>query len=131
MRFNKKVVGAALIVATIAFTGAASTASNTVAAGAGRLGYSNTVVTGGTINSINYDLDTAEPPLLTAVHIEVEDLTPDAVVSVQLNAGGNLDTCTQGAVGVSPTSHIYDCTLTGANAALSADLLTNTYITIT
>jgi hypothetical protein len=128
---NKKLVGAALIVAAIAFTGAASTASNTVAAGAGRLGFSDTVVSGGTINSINYDLDSAHPPLLTAVHIEVEDMTPDAVVKVQLNAGGNIDTCAKGAAGVSPTAHVYDCTLTGANAALSADLLLNTYITIT
>ena len=130
MRKNKKLVGAALVVAAIAFTGAASTASNTVAAGAGRLGFSDTTVTGGTINVISYSVDTAHPPLLTDVHIEVEDLTPDAVVSVQLNAGGNIDTCTQGAVGVSVTSHVYDCTLTGANAALSADLLTHTYITI-
>ncbi len=37
MRNKKKLVGAALAVAAIAFTGAASTASNTVAAGAGRL----------------------------------------------------------------------------------------------
>ena len=128
MRNKKKLVGAALIVAAIAFTGAASTASNTVAAGAGRLGYSDTVVTGGTINSITYSLDSAHPPLLTAVHINVNDLTPDAVVSVQLNAGGNIDTCTQGTDQTG--SHDYDCTLTGANAALSADLLTNMYITI-
>ena len=59
MRINKKLVGAALIVAAIAFTGAASTASNTVAAGAGRLGYSDTTVTGGTINSTNQTADKA------------------------------------------------------------------------
>lgn len=129
MRINKKLVGAALVVAAIAFTGAASTASNTVAAGAGRLGYSDTVVTGGTINSITYSLDSAHPPLLTAVHINVTDMTPDAVVTVQLNAGGNIDTCVQGAD--TTGEHDYDCTLTGANALLSADLLTNTYITIT
>ena len=128
MRINKKLVGAALVVAAIVFGGAASTASNTVAAGAGRLGFSDTTVSGGTINSIRYSLYSAHPPLLTAVTINVDDMTPDAVVTVQLNAGGNIDTCTQGLD--TTGSHDYDCTLTGANALLSADQLLHTYITI-
>ena len=121
-------VGAALVIAAIAFAGSASTASNTVATGAGRFGYSDTVVTGGTINSINYSVDSSHPPLLTDVHINVTDMTPDAVVTVQLNATGNIDTCVQGAD--TTGEHDYDCALTGLNAALSADLLVNTYITI-
>lgn len=129
MRNNKKVLGAGLIVLAFAFTSAASTASNTVAAGAGRLGYSNTVVTGGTINSIDYTLDSANPPLLTEVIINVDDLTPAAVVRVKLNAAGNVDSCTAGTPSGGNTD--YTCTLTGANAALSADLLVNTYILIT
>ena len=129
MRINKKIIGIGLILAALLFSQAASTASNTVAAGAGRLGYSDTTVTGGTINSIDYTLDSAHPPLITAVTINVDDMTPDAVVKVQLNSGGNIDTCVKGAD--TTGSHDYDCTLTGANAALSADLLDHTYIIIT
>ena len=83
MRINKKIIGIGLILAALLFSQAASTASNTVAAGAGRLGYSDTTVTGGTINSIDYTLDSAHPPLITAVKINVTDMTPDAVVKVR------------------------------------------------
>lgn len=129
MRTNRKLIGAALIVVAFAFTSAVSTASNTVAAGAGRLGYSNTVVTGGTVNAIGYTLDTAQPPLLTSVKINVTDLTPDAVVRVSLNAGSNYDNCVKGLD--TTGEHDYDCTLTGVNATISANLLVNTYIVIT
>ena len=86
MRVTKKKVGAALAVAAIALTGAASTASNTVAAGAGRLGFSDTIVTGGTINAINYTLDNSMPGKVTAVKINIDDQTPAPNVRVQLRA---------------------------------------------
>jgi hypothetical protein len=92
IRNKKKLVGAALAVAAIAFTGAASTASNTVAAGAGRLGFSDTIVTGGTINAINYTLDNTMPGKVIAVKINVDDLTPAAVVRVQLSAEAPVNT---------------------------------------
>lgn len=134
MRFNKKLVGAALVVATIAFSGAASTASNTVAAGTGRLGYSNTTVTGGEIVSISYNVDTGTvPPEMTQVIIDVVDLVPDATVRVRLDAATNWDTCTAGAAGAgngTDPSTVYTCTLTGDNAAVTADALANTYILI-
>lgn len=86
MKNKKKLVGAALAVAAIAFTGAASTASNTVAAGAGRLGFSDTVVTGGNIHAINYTLDNSMPGRVTAVKVNIDDQTPEPSVRVQLSA---------------------------------------------
>lgn len=134
MRFNKKLVGAALVVATIAFSGAASTASNTVAAGTGRLGYSNTTVTGGEVVSITYNVDTANvPPLMTEVIIDVVDLVPEAAVRVRLDASTNWDSCTSGAAGAgngTDPSTVYTCTLTGDNAAVTAEDLANTFILI-
>jgi len=137
MRVTKKKVGAALAVAAIAMTGAASTASNTVAAGAGRLGFSDTVVTGGTINAINYTLDNSMPGKVIAVKINIDDQTPAPSVRVQMRADGAdplvdpdiltaVITCVRGAqtaaavvddpltVGVDETAaakYDYDCTV--------------------
>jgi hypothetical protein len=77
MKINKKtkLIGAALVIAAIAFAGTASTAALTVPVGIGAtLGFDTSTVTGGTVIDMHYNLSSAgSPDTITSVTVVVVD----------------------------------------------------------
>ena len=75
-KINKKnkLIGAALVIAAIAFAGTASTAALTVAPNVGTLGYKNQTVLGGTVVAVRYTLGNgATPATIDHVLVEIKD----------------------------------------------------------
>jgi hypothetical protein len=74
-KINKKnkLIGAALVIAAIAFAGTASTADLTIGTGVGTLGYKAQTVAGGTVVAIRYTLSAANPALITHVLVDIKD----------------------------------------------------------
>jgi len=150
-KINKKnkLIGAALIIAAIAFAGTASTAVLTVPAGVGStLGYDTTTVTGGTVVSMHYNLvSTATPDTISTVTVRVADPTGGStpLLGIRLDTSVTSNTVqtdcgTPTQVGAPGTDWIFICGKTtapesgtaldtAANAVNALTLATN-YLTI-
>jgi hypothetical protein len=75
-KINKKnkLIGAALVIAAIAFAGTASTAALTVGTNVGTLGYKAQTVLGGTVVAVRYTLGNgATPATIDHVLVEIKD----------------------------------------------------------
>ena len=128
MKMSSKLLSAAAV-AGILGSGAAFTASNTFASGATAplTGYATTTVSGGTINSLKYNLDSAGANVVSVALVLANNTTTSAV-SMNFN-GGTSFTCGTGTASgtTSPITTSYTCT---PAAAESTSGLTSTGVVI-
>lgn len=118
MRKNIKLLGALAVAGVVATTGSAFTAGNTFATGATvpLTGYGTTTVSGGTINSLKYNLD---GPGANVTSVSLVLLTDTSKSAVSLNFNNKTAfTCGIGTVAstASPVTTSYTCTPTAAQA---------------
>ena len=127
---KSKLIGAAAIAAVVAAGGAAFTNSNTFASGATAplTGYASTSVSGGTINSMKYNLNAAGDNVDTVTLVLANDTTGSSV-SIGFN-GGATTPCGTGTYDSTNTQTTYTCDDSGANFTQTTSGLTSTAVVI-
>jgi hypothetical protein len=127
MRMSSKALGTVAVAAVIAAGGAAFTSSNTFAGGATAplTGYGSTSVTGGTINSLNYNLS-ADGSNVDSVTLVLVGNTTSSAVAIGFD-GGATTSCGDG---VFTTNTTYTCDNGGSAFAESTSTLASTAVVI-
>jgi hypothetical protein len=127
---KSKIFGAVAVAGIVAAGGAAFTNSNTFAPGATAplTGYASTSVSGGTINSLKYNLDTTGANVDSVTLVLANDTTASAV-SVGFN-GGATSSCGTGTYDSTNTETTYTCDNGGANLVQPTSGLTTTAVVI-
>lgn len=131
MRISNKtrLVGAVAVAGMAAAGGSAFTNSNTFASGSTKplTGYATTTVSGGTINSLAYNLDAAGANV-TSVALVLANNTTTSAVSLNFNGGTSFSCGTGTASGTTaPITTSYTCT---PATAQSTSGLTSTGVVI-
>lgn len=128
MRTSTKIFGAVAVAGVVAASGGAFTASNTFASGATAplTGYATTTVTGGTVNSLKYNLDSSGANIASVALVLANDTTTSAV-SMNFNGGTSFSCGTGTATTTAPITTSYTCT---PAAAESTSGLTSTGVVI-
>jgi hypothetical protein len=128
MRKSSKAIAAVAVAAAVAAGGAAFTSSNTFATGATapRTGYGSTDVTGGTIDSLHYNLSTDGSNVNSVALVLAGDTTLSAV-SIGFNG---LATTSCGTGTFAATETTYTCDNGGASFTQSTDTLNSTAVVI-
>lgn len=111
MRKSAKVLGA-LTVAGLALAGSSAfTAGNTFATGATTpmTGYATTTVSGATVNSLTYNLNTVGDAV-SSVRLVLANNTTTSAVSLNFNGGTSFTCGTGTATTVAPITTTYTCT---------------------
>lgn len=123
-------IGAVAVACVVAAGGAAFTNSNTFASGATAplTGYASTSVSGGTINSLKYNLNSAGDNVDTVTLVLANDTTGSAV-SIGFN-GGATTSCGTGTYSATTTDTTYTCDNGGANFVQSTAGLTSTAVVV-
>ena len=128
MRKSSKLIAAVAVAGLAAAGGSAFTAGNT-APTTQTVGYSATSVSGGTVNSLKYNLSTAGDNVNTVTLVLANNTTASAV-SLGFN-GGATTSCGAGtATTVAPITTTYTCNNAGANFVQSTSGLTSTAVVI-
>ena len=130
MRKSSRVLGAVAVAGLVAAGSAAFTASNTFATGATApaTGYSSTTVSGGTINSLKYNLSADGSNVDTVTLVLAGDTTKSAV-SIGFNNGATTSCGTGTYDGTTATT--YTCTASGGgNFTQSTSGLSSTAVVI-
>jgi hypothetical protein len=130
MRKSSKVLGAVAVAGLVAAGGAAFTNSNTFASGATvpHTGYASTSVSGGTINSLKYNLSAPGDNVDTVTLVLATDTTTSAV-SIGFN-GGATTSCGTGTYSSTNSETTYTCDNGGSNFVQSTSGLTSTAVVI-
>ncbi len=128
MRNSTKIAGAAGIAAVVAAGDGAFTASNTFASGATAplTGYATTTVSGGTVNSLRYNLDAAGANVISVALVLANNTTASAV-SMNFNGGAAFSCGAGAATIIAPITTSYTCT---PAAPQSTATLTSTGVVI-
>jgi hypothetical protein len=128
MRKSSRLIGALVAAGVVVSGGAAFTASNTFASGATQplTGYATTTVTGGTVNSLKYNLDAAGANVVS-VALVLANNTTTSNVSMNFNGGTAFSCGTGTATSTSPITTSYTCTPSAPEAVSS---LTSTGVSI-
>jgi len=123
-------IGAIAAAGVVAAGGAAFTNSNTFANGATAplTGYASTSVSGGTINSLKYNLNPAGDNVDSVTLVLANDTTGSAV-SVGFN-GGATTSCGTGTYSSTNTETTYTCDSSGSNFVQPTSGLTSTAVVI-
>lgn len=124
MRKSTKLVGAIAVAGVVAAGGAAFTASNTQAASQ-VVGYGSTTVSGATVSSMQYNLNSAGDNVDSVTLVLAGDTTTSAV-SIGFNAGAT----TSCGTGIFVTDTTYTCDNGGTNFVQSTDGLTSTAVVV-
>jgi hypothetical protein len=130
MRKSSKVFGAVAVAGLVAAGGAAFTNSNTFASGATAplTGYASTSVSGGTINSLKYNLDAAGDNVDSVTLVLANDTTTSAV-SIGFN-GAATSSCGTGTYSATTTDTTYTCNNGGTSFVQSTSGLTSTAVVV-
>jgi hypothetical protein len=127
---KSKIVGAIAVAGIVATGGAAFTSSNTFASGATAplTGYASTSVSGGTINSLKYNLNAAGDNVDSVTLVLANDTTSSAV-SIGFNGAGTTS-CGVGTFSATNTETTYTCDSSGSSFVQSTAGLTATAVVI-
>jgi len=127
---KSKVLGAVAVAGLVAAGGAAFTASNTFAQGATAplTGYASTSVSGGTINSLKYNLNPPGDNVDSVTLVLANDTTTSAV-SIGFN-GGATTSCGTGTYDATKTVTTYTCDNGGSSFVQSTSGLASTAVVI-
>jgi len=130
MRKSTKLFGALAVAGLVAAGGSAFTNSNTFASGATAplTGYGSTSVSGGTIDSLKYNLNAAGDNVDTVTLVLATDTTTSSV-AIGFN-GGATTSCGTGTYDSVAATTSYTCNNGGSNFVQTTSGLTSTAVVI-